>query len=398
MPHFRARYVGRDGRRRSVRLDAVDLASLSEHIERNRKAFIVDIRRIERTRESLARLRVAPALLIAALDSLELMLSSGVRINLALRTVADCAPAGSARRLWTEMVRLVEETGSLAEAVRTFPRVFNPSMAGIVAAHEAAGRLTEGVRHIRAYTAQMLEIRREAVRGSAYPVLVCTAGFAAFLVLCLFTLPRFSRMLGDIGVTHLNRLTAFFFGVSRIVAGHPALVPLILAVPPALAWAARRPALRPAFDAALLRLPVVRRAVEAIAMARICVTYRSVAESGIRVVESLEFCAAAAGNAVYFRGLSRVIAAVRDNASVGTGFERAGVFAPEIVLAVKSGEGSLTEVFGRLADHYAGEAKHRVAVALRMLEPLMLLLVLAWVFGVALAVVLPVVEVVDEIH
>jgi type II secretory pathway component PulF len=89
---------------------------------------------------------------------------------------------------------------------------------------------------------------------------------------------------------------------------------------------------------------------------------------------------------------------VRDNETVGTGFERAGVFAPEVVLAVKSGEGVLPQVFGRLAVYYASEAKHRVATALRLIEPVMLLFVLAWVFGVALAVVLPVVEVVNEIH
>jgi type II secretory pathway component PulF len=33
-----------------------------------------------------------------------------------------------------------------------------------------------------------------------------------------------------------------------------------------------------------------------------------------------------------------------------------------------------------------------------MIEPAMLVLVLAWVFGIALAVVLPVVEIMDEIH
>jgi len=65
---------------------------------------------------------------------------------------------------------------------------------------------------------------------------------------------------------------------------------------------------------------------------------------------------------------------------------------------VKSGEGSLTEVFGRLSDYYASEARHRVALALAMMEPAVLSVVLIWVFGVALAVVLPVCEVVNEIH
>jgi type II secretory pathway component PulF len=65
---------------------------------------------------------------------------------------------------------------------------------------------------------------------------------------------------------------------------------------------------------------------------------------------------------------------------------------------VKSGEGALPQVFGRLADYYASESRHRVALALRMIEPVMLVLVLAWVLGVALAVVLPIVEIVNEIH
>lgn len=398
MPRYHAKYVARSGRRRTVRLDAVDVASLTEHIESNRRAYIVEIRRVARTRGASARARVPSPLLLAALDSLELMLVSGVRVNTALRTLAECAPPGAAREVWTEMARLIEETGSFGESLRQFPRVFNESMVGVVAAHEAAGRLADGVRHVRAYVAQMQEIRRESMRGMAYPTIVCAAGLASSLVLCVFTLPRFSRMLRDIGVTRTNPITGFFFGLSEFVVRHPVGVVLALCVPPASAWLALRPRFRPCLDSLLLRLPLVSRAVEALSMARICVTYRALSESGIRVVEALEFCAVAAGNAVYSRGIGRVIAVVRENATVGCGFERAGVFAPEVVLAVKSGEGALTQVFGRLADYYSAESRHRVAMALRMIEPTMLVVVLAWVLGVALAVVLPVVEIMNEIH
>ncbi len=398
MPRFRARFVGRSGRRSTLTLDAVDMASLSGHIENQRKAYIVDVAKVAGREGHLRRVTLPGAMLLAALDSLELMLVSGVRINLALRTLADCAPAGTARALWTDVVRHVEETGSFGESLRRFPRVFNDSMVGVVVAHEAAGRLPEGVRHVRAYVSQMHEIRRESLRGMAYPAFLCVAGLAASTVLCVFTLPRFSKMLRDIGVKRTNRITGFFFGLSDFVTGHPLCTVALLVVPFVLVWAALRPRFRPLFDRMMLRLPVVRRAVEALAMARICVTYRALSESGIRVVETLEACAAVAGNDVYARGIGSVVATVRDNETVGCGFERAGVFAPEVVLAVKSGEGVLPQVFGRLAEYYATEAKHRVAVALGLIEPVMLVLVLGWVFGVALAVVLPVVEVVNEIH
>jgi type II secretory pathway component PulF len=383
---------------RSLTLDAVDLASLSEQIGTQRKGYVVDIRRVAAGKGSLARTRISGPMLLAALDSLELMLVSGVRINTALRTLADCAPAGSARSLWTEAVRRIEETGSFGSAIRHFPRVFNPSMVGVVTAHEEAGRLADGVRHVRDYVAQMQDIRRESMRGMAYPALVCTTGLAACTVLCVFTLPRFSKMLRDIGVTRMNHLTGFFFGLSDFVIAHPVLAALGLISPFAAGWVAFRPRFRPRMDRVLLRVPVIRRALEALSMARICVTYRALSESGIRVVEALEACSAVAGNDVYACGIGRVVAMVRENETVGSGFERAGVFAPEVVLAVKSGEGSLAQVFGRLADYYSSEARHRVAVALRLIEPIMLLVVLAWVFGIALAVVLPVVEVVNEIH
>lgn len=398
MPRYRARYVGKDGRLSRVVLDAVDRASLTEHIEGRRKAFVVEIRRMAARGGSPARARIPGPILLTALDSLELMLVSGVRINAALRTVAECAPAGPARRVWTEVVQGVEETGSVAGAFRRFPSVFNESMAGVIAAHETAGSLAEGIRQVRDYVAQMQEIRRESLRGMAYPAVVCAAGLASSLVLCVFTLPRFSKMLKEIGVERTNSVTGFFFGLSAFVVGHPGWTALALCVPPALAWAAARPRFRGAADRLALRLPFVRGAAEALAMARVCVTYRALSESGIRVVEALDFCAAAAGNAVYARGIRRVMDAVRENASVGEGFERAGIFAPEVVLAVKSGEGALPLVFGRLAEYYRSESRHRVALALRMMEPAMLLLVLAWVFGIALAVVLPVVEVVNEIH
>jgi len=398
MPRFHTRFIRRNGRRHSITIDALDLASLSTHVEGNYQGYLVEARRVRAPGRSLARSRLSGSLLLAALDSLELMLVSGVRINGALRTLSECAPAGSARLVWTEVVRQLEESGSFSEALRQFPRVFDDSMVGLIAAHEAAGRLPEGIRHVRDYVAQMRAIRRESLRGIAYPALVLVMGLAASVVLCAFTLPRFAKMLRDIGVKKTNRVTGFFFGLSAAVNHHPGWTAATLALPILLVWLARRPRFRPAFDRAALRLPVVRGAVEALAMARICITYRALNEAGIRVVEALEACAVVAGNAVFARGLACVVATVRDNAGVGAGFERARVFAPEVVLAVKSGEGSLPQVFGRLAEYYAGEAKHRVALALGLIEPIMLVVVLAWVFGVALAVVLPIVEVVNEIH
>ena len=398
MPRYQAHYVGRFGRRSTLVLDAVDMASFAEHIETSRKGYVVEIRRLGTSARRFSRLRVPGASLLAALDSLELMLATGVRVNSAVRTLAGCAPRGSSRILWTEVARRLEETGGFGDALRLFPRVFSDSMVGVVAAHEAAGRLPEGVRAIRSYAAQMLQVRREVVRGLAYPCLVGVTALGASAVACTFTLPRFAKMLRDIGVARASGLTAFLFALSDFVVGHPYMALLAAASPFLAAGILCCGRLRPLRDRTLLRVPVVRGAVEALEMARICATYRTLTASGIRVVEALDTCSGVAGSAVYRAALRGVADAVRENTPVGEAFERAGVFAPEVVLAVRSAEGSLTDVFGRLSEHYLAESRHRVAVALALIEPAVLVVVLLWVLGVALAVVLPVVEVVNRIH
>jgi type II secretory pathway component PulF len=398
MPHYRTLFVDRSGRRQVATLCAADRPSLSAHVETSMNAFIIEARRSAAGPFGARRARISKPMLLTALDSLELMLVSGVRINQALRVLAECAPAGGARTLWTELVSAVEETGRFGESLRRFPGVFNGALAGVIEAHESAGRLPEGVRHARDYVAQMREIRRDSLRGMAYPALVLVTGLGSAAVLCAFTLPRFSAMLRDIGVVRTNPLTAFFFGASALVVGHPVGTLACLAAPAVAAGVCLHPRLRSGRDRLILRVPLVRGAVEALSMARICATYGALSESGVRVVEALEACSAAAGNEVYAGGVRSVAAAVRDNASVGEGFERARVFAPEVVLAVKSGEASLPGVFGRLSTYYSREARHRVALAIGMIEPVMLALVLVWVLGIALAVILPVVEVLNGIR
>jgi type II secretory pathway component PulF len=397
MPRYRASFVDRRGRKRTLTLDSTDRESLAEHLAATRGAHMIGAQRLAKGGRNW-RSRLPTPVMLAAFDSLELMLLSGVRINLALRTLATCAPEGPSRGLWTDLVERVEETGRFGESLRAFPREFNGAIAGVIEAHELAGRLPDGVRHARDYAVQMREIRRDSLRGLAYPALVLATGLLASAVLCFYTLPRFSKMLADIGVTRTNPITAFFFGLSAFVNARPWVVPVVLSMPLLLAFAASRPRFRSLVDRALLQVPLVRGAVEALCMARVCVTYRALSESGIRVVEALETAAAAAGNSVYRGGILAVASAVRDNATVGDGFQRAGIFSSEVIVAVRSAEGSLPLVFGRLAEYYSRESRHRVALAIGMIEPAMLAFVLSWVLVITLAVVLPVVEVLNGIR
>src|ERR1700679_422664 len=179
MPRFRVRFVRRSGVRGSLTTDAIDFAGLAEQVEGRGKAYLIDVCRLPSSRRAVRRISVPWSMLITALDSLELMLLGGARINTALRTIAECTPRRRSRRFWIEVVRSVEESGQFGESLRCFPKVFNDSMVGIIIAHEASGREAEGIRYVKDYLLHMQAIRRESIRGLTYPAIVCAMGLCA---------------------------------------------------------------------------------------------------------------------------------------------------------------------------------------------------------------------------
>jgi type II secretory pathway component PulF len=397
MTVFVVSFLAESGRRRSVSVWARSEQAALQAC-RGASGFPLGVR-ISSWRTLVSRRpRLSSKELVMALDSMELMIASGVRINGVVRVLASRSKSGRVRSLWNEMALLLEETGKLGRALRAFPATFSSELVEIIDAHESAGRLGEGIIVARAHVARVGEIRRECVKAAAYPLVVSMVGAAAGVVLFLYTLPRFAVMMSDLGVAHTHLATRIIFAVSSLVNAHPWGAVMLVVAPFGFLPAASAPQVRPTIDRLLTKTPVVGCAIEALCMARVCATFSALTRSGIRVVEALEQCAKVSGNEVYRTGLRRVIRSVRNNQTVGSGFEEAGVFGPEMVLAIRCSEGSLGVVFDRLAAHYQDEARHRVASALRLLEPLMLVGVLAVVLVVALAVVLPLVEVLNGIH
>ena len=142
-----------------------------------------------------------------------------------------CSP-----RLWTEIARRVRRPAASGNRSGSFQGVQRVHGRHDMA-HESAGRLPEGVRHVRDYVAQMREIRRESLRGaSRIRLWFSSRGLRTTAILCVFTLPRFSRMLRDIGVMKTNHLTSFFFGLSDFVLCHPICDAAALSPPPWSSW------------------------------------------------------------------------------------------------------------------------------------------------------------------
>lgn len=397
MPRFTVEYLERGLKRRAV-VASVSSSSAVALVGRGAGRRVVSVCASGDGSRRRKRMTLSLTALKACLDALSFIMLTGITIDVAVRSLVERLPAGRTREVWMEIQSQIESGGSLGGAAHNLPRVFNEAVVGILSASEAAGRLADGIREVSAYLGQMIALRDHVRRGLIYPCVLLSVALCVVGLIACFTLPRYQEMLTNMGVARYNPITAAYFEGSGVIRGHPALVACGLGLVCAVFAVGLTRGKRAFFDRVSMKVPVVSKAVEAVVMTRVCFTFVGLHQAGFRPVDILEACARASGHEVFRTGILRVVRGIEANESLGDAFQNAGVFQPECVLAVRSGENDLGRVFQLLGAHYAAEATSHIQVALSFFEPLLLMAVVAIVFGTALAVILPLVDVIGSLH
>jgi general secretion pathway protein F len=167
----------------------------------------------------------------------------------------------------------------------------------------------------------------------------------------------------------------------------------------AAAFAARRafarPAVKAAWDAFALRLPVLGRMLRAINTARFAATLAILTAAGVPLLRALEAARATITNAVLAAAVSDAITAVREGTSLARALGMAKVFPPVLIHLAASGEatGELAAMLDRAANNLSREVERRAMLITTLLDPLLILLMGAVVLGIVLAVLMPIIEI-----
>lgn len=389
MANYLVSVIDRRGKRRSLREAAPDRAALRENL-RARGLYLMRDRELDRARK-LARLRIPAGEFVALLHQLELQLRAGVTADAALRQLAEDAPAGAMREMLGRIQGEVARGIPIHQACRFFERQFPPHLAAVIAAGESSARLPEALQALAENIAQAQELKRTARRALVYPgvVLVATSGLVVFLLGGV--VPQFAAIFGSMHL-ELPWITVVLIRASAGLREHGVLFGIGFGLLVASAVAAGRlRRLRTWRDAALLRVPVLGETLRCLAVARFAAHGRLMLESGIPVLEALETGTELMHSAVLEAQLRKARQAVASGRALYASLPKRHAFPDFFVPALKSGEtsGQLPAALRHIEDYAAQRAKERLAVALALLEPLVLCFLTVVVGGVALSFFLP---------
>lgn len=304
------------------------------------------------------------------------------------------------RAIVAEIRHAVSQEGkSLSAALAEHPRAFPELFVGTIRAGEASGELAFALRQLVDYMDWQESISSQLKQATAYPLIVL--GAVALLVVGLlgFVFPRITPLL-RVNNIELPLPTRVILAVSSFVHDRWLVCAIaIAAVAVAVLLVRRSERGRLALDLFVLRLPIVGNVMRDVYMARI-VTYLSLFyRTGVELVLSLSIVERIIPN----RAVARDVAVARDlvteGVSMAAAFGRSTLFPPVVIRAIALGEatGNLDTALGRSKAYYEREIPAAVRRLIVVLQPLLIAFIGVVILMVALAIVLPILNIYNSI-
>lgn len=313
----------------------------------------------------------------------------------ALRTIALQTDNPHLRRVLTATHENVLEGFRLSDAMARQDAAFPPLYRAMVAAGESSGALPTILERLADFLERDEQARSRLKIALIYPTALTITALAVIAALVVFVVPKVVDQFDSMG-QRLPFLTRAIIFVSDAARDWGWLFLLLLAAGMiGLAQALRKPDIRLRFDAALLRLPIAGKLIRNVNAARLARTLSTMIASGVPVLEGLLLTVPTVSNRALRQATLLMATTIREGGSLSGAMRRADIFPPILMYMTASGEssGRVDEMLGRAAEYLEREFQTFVALALSLLEPIIIVVMGAVVTLIVLAILLPILQI-----
>ena len=326
------------------------------------------------------------------------LLAVGVPLADGLSTLAEQA-TGPFRSVLLQLQDRVASGAGLATAMGEQPAAFDELDVALAGVGEAAGNLDVVLDRLADFKEARSAARNRVGTALIYPGIVFVVAVSVSVLLMTFVVPKLIAPLVESG-RPIPPITRVVKAVSDALVHYGWAGAIAAAVAgAALGYAINTPRGRVVRDRLVLRVPVLGDAARKQGIARVAVVLATLLRSGIVFVRAVEIAARTTGNGVLRDALGRLAAAVTTGADVAAAVRGTGAFPPMVVqmFAVGQQSGRLEDMLDRLAADYDRQVRTLTTRLTTILEPALILLLVALVGSIALATLLPMLEAADAL-
>jgi type II secretory pathway component PulF len=322
------------------------------------------------------------------------LIRSGVPMLRAIHVVESQTSHAGLRSILNEIHRRVEDGASLADGMAKFQSVLGDMAVSMVRAGSEGGFLEEALTRVAQFLETQDDLKKRTMGAMAYPVVLASLGTIIVVSLVVFLVPTFSEMFEELRKKgELPLVTEWLLATSEFLR-HWGLLLLVALVGGGYAlkrWLATDDGIWWA-DRWRLKLPIVGPVFTGLAVSRFCRVLGTLLHNGVPILRSMQISRDSTGNRV----LGKAIAEAAENVSAGQSLagplRASGQFPVMIVemISVAEQANNLEAVLITIADSTEKNTWRKLDIAVRLIEPLMLVALAAVIGTMVVALLLPI--------
>ena len=316
---------------------------------------------------------------------------AGVPIIRAIGGLAETARHPLLRDVLRAVCADLEAGNAMTLALGNHPKVFSPLFISMVRVGENTGRLDIAFQQMAGSLELERETRKRMRQATRYPLFVLVAMAVALVVVNWLVIPAFARVFeqAHVSLPLMTRVLLGFSGFMRdwwwAQAGMLAVLVFVLRK-----WLASDEGGQE-WDRLKLRLPLIGRLFERIALARFTRTFAMMYRAGLPLLQILAINSQTVGNRHIGQAINSMRLAVERGETLTRSATSCGLFTPLVLqmLAVGEESGALDELFIEVADFYDQEVEFDLKRMADSIEPILICVMGVMVLVIALGVFLP---------
>ncbi|QYJ74057.1 type II secretion system F family protein [Shewanella sp. FJAT-52076] len=328
---------------------------------------------------------------------LALLLRNGVKLDRSVQLLAKGKKGTALGDLLTEIHRRVKQGETLSDVLKDYS-YFDNLYINLIKIGEATGELS----HVFAGLAKDLKFRKDLrakiIQSMSYPTVIFIVCVLAVLFVFNYIVPQMGSLFED--NPNVPVYTQFLLSASDWLRSYQWYLALILlASGVSLFWLQAQGKLSGVFDEVLLKIPLLRSAINQIERIRFCTGMALMLDSGVKLDKAIELAADTVKNRLIRHRLKAVKIKVSKGERLTDAFLGLSVFPDFFISLVEVGEesGQLTSVFEEIANRSREQFTNWSNRITTILEPLMILFMGAIVGSVVVVMLLSVMSVNDGI-
>ena len=324
------------------------------------------------------------------------LLRAGVPLLRALEVIRKQSSNQTLDRVLSEVRNDVEQGSTLGDAIARYPRVFSEMAINMVKAGGEGGFLEEALDRVAQFTEQQEDLKAQTVGALAYPAFLASVGTLIVAALIIFFVPQFEELFDSLRERgELPVLTSWLLSFSKLLQSWGVVI-LGLLVFAGLALKAQLATEngRRFRDRMKLAVPLLGVVFKNLAVARFCRVLGTLLRNGVPILRSLEVSRDTSGNRVLSEAIENASENISSGESLAAPLAASGHFPVTVVemISVAEESNTLDTVLIEIADGLEKRTRRRLELAVRLLEPILLLVLAGAVLFVVIALLMPVIK------